>query len=103
MITNIRPNTVVSWVTGEATLLSLVKDKGRLYLSSLQIISKDDGKLKGIGVSAPLGHFFPPITPRRQIYRSCQKNNMYQVSTIIDSLARRVVVLILSVVADVAL
>lgn len=32
-------------VTGEATLLSLVKDKGRLYLSSLQIISKDDGKV----------------------------------------------------------
>jgi hypothetical protein len=32
-------------VAGEATLLSLVKDKGRLYLSSLRIISKDDGKV----------------------------------------------------------
>lgn len=32
-------------VAGEATLLSLVKDKGRLYLPSLQIISKDDGKI----------------------------------------------------------
>ena len=95
------------------------KDKGRLYLSSLRIISKDNGKVswretrtslgynsnynqaQGIGASTPLGYFSPPITPRRQIYRSCQKNNMYQVSTIIDSLARKVVVLVLSVVADV--
>ena len=32
-------------VAGETTLLSLVRDKGRLYLSSLRIISKDDSKV----------------------------------------------------------
>ena len=108
-------------VAGETTLLSLVRDKGRLCLSSLRIISKDDGKVcwretrtslgynsivikfKGVRVSTPLGHFSPPITSRHQVYRSCQKNDMYQVSTVIGSLAREVVLLILSVVADVAL
>jgi len=32
-------------VAGEATLLSLAKDKGCLYLSGLRMISKDNGKV----------------------------------------------------------